>query len=151
MAASKHAKYIVTDLKAPAFNPEFNERYKTFAKRILWMDDNVVPGSFQMNCSWYCKPNSSHLGAGSHQHKESEIIGFFSGDTDKPYDLGAEIEFWMEDEKFMITRSCMIFVPPNMSHCPLILHRVDRPVFHFSVVTGGIYKQEQYKDKAPSK
>jgi hypothetical protein len=151
MAKSKHAKYIVTDLKAPAFTPEFNERYKTFAKRILWMDDNVVPGSFQMNCSWYCKPNSSHLGAGSHQHKESEIIGFFSGDPENPYELGAEIEFWLEDEKFMITKSCMIFVPPNMSHCPLILHRVDQPVFHFSVVTGGIYKQEQYKDKVPSK
>jgi hypothetical protein len=145
MAKSKHAKYIVTDLKAPEFNPEFVARYKTFAKRILWMDDKVVPGAFQMNCSWYLKPNSSHLGEGSHQHKEGEIIGFFSSDPDKPYDLGAEIEFWLEDEKFMITKSAMIFVPPNMSHCPLILHRVDRPVFHFSVVTGGVYKQEQFK------
>jgi len=151
MAKSKHAKYIVTNLKTPAFTPGFAERYATFAKRILWMDENVVPGAFQMNCSWYLKPNADHLGAGSHQHKESEIIGFFSSDPDKPYDLGAEIEFWLEDEKFLITRSAMIFVPPNMSHCPLILHRVDRPVFHFSVVTGGLYKQEQFKAGSPLK
>ena len=139
MAKSKHAKYIVTDLKAPAFTPEFNERYKTFAKRILWMDDNVVPGSFQMNCSWYCKPNSSHLGAGSHQHKESEIIGFFSSDPEKPYDLGAEIEFWLEDEKFILTKSFMIYIPANVEHCPLVFRRMDAPMFHMTLGSADKY------------
>ncbi len=139
MAEPRNSKYIVTELKAPAFNPDFIARYKEFANRILWMDENVVPGAFQMNCSWYLKPNSDHLG-GAHTHDEGEIIGFFSSDHIKPYDLGAEIEFWLEDEKFMITTSVMIFVPPGMQHCPLILHRVDRPVFHFSVLTGGTYK-----------
>ena len=150
MAKSKHAQYIVTELKPPAFSPGFTERYATFANRILWMDKNVVPGAFQMNCSWYLKPNADHLST-SHKHDDAEIIGFFSSDHTKPYDLGAEIEFWLEDEKFMITKSALIFVPPNMSHCPLILHHVDRPVFHFSVVTGGIYKQEQFKAAVPSK
>ncbi len=140
MAKSKHAKYIVTELDKRHTDPELVARYAKIGKRILWLDDKVVPGSFQMNCSWYLKPNADHLGAGSHKHKEGEIIGFFSSDYQKPYDLGAEIEFWLEDEKFMITRSAMIFVPPGMSHCPLILHRVDRPVFHFSVVTGGTYE-----------
>ena len=142
MTESKYAKYIVTDLKTPEFRPEFIADYMTFAKRVLWMDDNVVPGSFQMNVSWYLKPNSSHLGGGSHKHAEGEIIGFFSSDPENPYELDAEIEFWLEDEKFTLTKSCLIFVPPNMSHCPLILHRVDKPIFHFSVVTGGIYKQK---------
>jgi hypothetical protein len=140
MAKSKYGKYVVTELKAPEFNPDFVARYKTFAHRILWMDKNVVPGAFQMNCSWYLKPNSDHLGE-AHAHDDAEIIGFLSSDINKPYDLGAEIEFWLEDEKFMITTSAMIFVPPRLKHCPLILHRVDRPVFHFSVLTGGTYQQ----------
>ncbi len=142
MAKSKYGKYIVTELKTPAFSPGFAERYATFANRILWMDENVVPGAFQMNCSWYLKPNADHLST-SHKHKEGEIIGFFSSDYKKPYDLGAEIEFWLEDEKFMITKSALIFVPPEMKHCPLIIHRADRPIFHFSVVTGGVYKQQK--------
>ena len=50
MPKSKHAQYIVTDLKAPTFTPGFAEKYARFAKRILWMDQNVVPGAFQMNC-----------------------------------------------------------------------------------------------------
>jgi hypothetical protein len=138
MSESKYAKYIVTELQAPEFGLDFVEQYKKFAKRILWIDENAVPGAFQMNCSWYFKPNSG-LGAGGHIHDEGEIIGFFSSDPDNPYELGAEIEFWIEDEKFVLTKSTMIFLPGGMRHCPLIVRRVDRPVFHFSVLNSGTY------------
>jgi hypothetical protein len=138
MPDSKHSKYIVTELKAPEFNRDFVANYKKFAKRILWIDENVVPGSFQMNCSWYLKPNTDHAPF-AHTHDEDEIIGFFSSDPDNPNELNAEIEFWIEDEKFMLTKSSLIFIPGGMKHCPLLLHRVDRPVFHFSVVNGGTY------------
>jgi hypothetical protein len=30
-------------------------------------------------------------------------------------------------------------------HCPLIIRRVDRPIFHFSVVTGGTYQHNMIK------
>jgi len=33
-------------------------------------------------------------------------------------------------------------VPAGMPHCPLTLKRVDRPIFHFTVVTGGKYVQK---------
>jgi mannose-6-phosphate isomerase-like protein (cupin superfamily) len=53
--------------------------------------------------------------------------------------MGGEVEFWMEDEKFIINKSCMIFVPAGVKHCPLYLKRVDRPIFHFTVVTSPLY------------
>jgi hypothetical protein len=134
---SKYSKYVVTELKTPQFRPEFVEQYKTFAKRILWMDKNNVPGAFQMNTSWYCKP-ANHAPV-AHKHDVDEIIGFFGSDSENPYDLGAEVEMWLEDEQFILTRTAMIFVPAGMNHCPLIIRRVDRPIFHFSVVTGGEY------------
>ena len=51
------AKYFVQTLQAPQDlgTPEFREMYKTFAKRILWMDSNVCEGAFQMNTAWYFK------------------------------------------------------------------------------------------------
>jgi hypothetical protein len=134
---SKYGKYIVTELKTPDFPGEFVESYKKFATRILWMDANNVPGAFQMNCSWYCKP-MPHAGE-PHQHDVDEILGFFGNDASKPYDLGGEVEFWMEGEKHIITRTAMVFIPAGMKHCPLILRRVDRPIFHFSTVTGSQY------------
>jgi hypothetical protein len=141
MAETKYGKYIVRELKTPQrFTPEFNASYAEWAKRTLWMDDDVVKGAFQMNCSWYMRPPMHETGeAKPHVHDCPEIIGFFSGNPESPYDLGAEVEFWLEDEMHLITTSAMIFVPPGMKHCPLILRRVDRPIFHFSVLTGGHY------------
>ena len=55
MTESKYGKYIVSDLRAP-FSKEYNEEYAKFATRVLWMDGKVVEGAFQMNVSWYLKP-----------------------------------------------------------------------------------------------
>jgi hypothetical protein len=41
-----------------------------------------------------------------------------------------------EDEPHIITSSALIFIPKGMKHCPLILKRVDEPIFHFSTVAG---------------
>ena len=141
MDNSKYGKHIVRNLKAPDFGAAKVNRYAEWATRILWMDENVVDGAFQMNCSWYREPNPGDSGeAFSHTHDSDEIIGFYGDNWKEPYDLGAEIEFWLEDEMHLITSSAMIFVPAGMRHCPLILRRVDRPIFHFSVLTGGEYK-----------
>jgi len=141
MTESKYGKHILTDLKSP-HSPEQVTRYEQWATRILWMDDKVVDGAFQMNCAWYLRPPATPTpeASGSHTHDADEIIGFFGNNPEAPYDLGGEIEFWLEDEQHILTRSCMIFVPTGMRHCPLKIRRVDRPIFHFSTVTKGQYK-----------
>jgi hypothetical protein len=150
MPKSKYSQYIVTELRTPNFPPEFVTAYKQFATRILWMDANVVPGAFQMNCSWYLKPNTH--GAEAHQHDVDEIIGFFGNDAANPYDLHGQIEFWIEDRQFIIHKTTMIFLPAGLKHCPLIIRRVDNPIFHFSTVTGGKYVQQKSEGRsAPSK
>ena len=144
MSELRNAKYIVNELKSP-YSAEELKRYSEFGTRILWMDENVVPGAFQMNCSWYLRPTPGIQT--SHSHKEPEIIGFFGSDPDNPFDLGGEVEFWLEDEKYLLTKTSMIFVPPGMEHCPLVLHRVDRPIFHFTTVTSGEYKMLHDQNK----
>ena len=134
---SDYNKYVVTELKVPTFKPEFVEAYQKFATRVLWMDKNVIPEAFQMNVSWYCKP--ARHAPEPHKHEDDEIIGFFGGDASDPYNLNGEVEMWMGDEQFILTKSTLLFAPAGMSHCPLIIRRADRPIFHFSVVTGGIY------------
>lgn len=138
---TKYGKHIVTTLQPPERVAARLPEYSKWATRILWMDKDVVPGAFQMNTSWYRGPSPEDSPERfSHRHDCGEIIGFFSPSWEKPYELGAEIEFWLEDEKHMITSSAMIFVPAGMNHCPLIIHRADAPVFHFSVVDKGTYE-----------
>ena len=91
-----------------------------------------------MNVSWYCKP--ARHAPEPHTHENDEIIGFFGGDASDPYNLNGEVEMWMGDQKNMLTRSTLLFAPSGMKHCPLIIHQADRPIFHFSVVTGGTYR-----------
>ena len=137
---SKYGKYIIEDLVMPGqFSAEFNARYSTYAERILWLDDNLLPGTFPFNCSWYLKPMDAV--PGSHVHDADEILAFIGSDPDDQHNLNGEIEFWIEDEKFTLTKSCLIFIPKNVRHSPLIIKRVDKPIFHIMCVTGGGYEK----------
>jgi hypothetical protein len=141
MAPSKTSKYVVTELKMPEYQQSIDAQYSTYAKRILWMDERVVEGAFHMNTAWYLKAAQT-LEDRPHAHDSDEIIGFFGSDPSDPWNLGGEVEIYLEDEKHIIDRTAMIFVPAGMVHCPLVLKRVDRPIFHFTTVTGGKYIKE---------
>jgi hypothetical protein len=142
MSESKYGKYIITDLIVPEEKKKIEADYARYAKRILWMDKNVVDGAFHMNTAWYMNAATT-LEDKPHAHDADEIIGFFGSDPDNPSELYGEIEMWMEDEKHVITKSALLFVPSGMKHCPLILKRVDRPIFHFTVVPGGLYIKDE--------
>jgi hypothetical protein len=142
MTSSKYAKYVITELKQPPEREALNERYAKFAKRILWMDKDVVPGAFNMNTAWYLKAGPT-LEDKPHSHAKDEIIGFFGNDSNNPNDLGGVVEIYMEDELQVLTKSTMLFVPAGMVHCPLYLRRVDRPIFHFTVVVDQVYVKNE--------
>ncbi len=141
MTESRYAKYVVTELKIPEEKHKIAADYAKYATRILWLDENVVEGAFHMNTAWYLKAATT-LEDVPHVHDTDEIIGFFGSDPANPHDLGGEIEIWLEDEKQVITKSAMLFVPAGMKHCPLVLKRVDRPIFHFTTVPGKQYIKE---------
>jgi hypothetical protein len=141
-------KYIVQELKEPAnlSSPAFREMYNKFAKRILWMDSNVVEGAFQMNTAWYFAVPERDPVFEEHVHNYDEMIGFYGSNPADPYDLGAEMEVTVNGEVHKLTRTTLMFLPAGVPHMPLSIKRVDRPVFHFSIVMnpeyggGGAYK-----------
>ncbi|GAI16848.1 unnamed protein product, partial [marine sediment metagenome] len=75
----------------------------------------------------------------AHSHDYDEILGFFGSDMEDIRDLGGEVELWLEDEKHIINKSCLVFIPKGMKHCPLYFKRIDKPIFHFSVGPGKMY------------
>lgn len=142
MGESKYGQYIVSTLQMPESKKKIASDYAKYAKRILWLDDEVLEGAFHMNTAWYLKAAAT-LENVPHTHDSDEIIGFFGNSPEDPYDLGGEVEIWLEDEMHIITKSAFVFVPAGMKHCPLILRRVDRPIFHFSTVPGGRYIKDE--------
>ena len=147
----EYGKFFVQSLQYPdgMATPEFQKLYQKFAKRILWMDGDVCPGAFQMNTGWWYKSNRERTLANPniqtakpHFHEYKEILGFYGTNPEDPWDLGGEVEFWVDGEQHILTRSTMVFLPPNIPHCPLIVNRVDTPIFHFSVVMNDVYTYE---------
>lgn len=139
MGEQRNRKYIVIGGKLPddilaTRDPELDQS-ETIAS---WLDGDVVEGASQMVVVWYLKgtPDKSYP---AHTHETDEIIGFFGGDPHHPDELGGEIEFWLEDEQYIIDQSCFIFAPRGMVHGPLVIRRVDRPFFHFTTMVGGQY------------
>jgi hypothetical protein len=74
-----------------------------------------------------------------HAHPFIEIFSYFGTNVNDPSDLGGEIEFWLEDEMFTLTKSFMVYIPANMEHCPLVFRRMDAPMFHMTLGSGDKY------------
>lgn len=144
-AGGEYGKYFVQELHDPnAGTPEFQEMYKRFSHRILWIDDKLVPGSMQMNTAWYYAVPERDPVFKEHVHDDDEIVGFFSSDPENPNDLDAELTFTVNGEEHLITKSTLIFLPGGLPHGQIRILRVGRPIFHFSLMRGGEYNNGAY-------
>jgi hypothetical protein len=133
----KYAKYIVQasspHLEAAAVRRGDLSKIATpELHHFLALNNAVVPGSIMVNVSWlYAGEEPGEMGA--HAHPYAEVIGFCGGDPKDADNLGAELELWMEDEKYMITKSCLIFVPSGVKHGPIIARNFTKNILHFDI------------------
>ena len=139
MAKTKYGKYFLAD--APQDNSKEAADYARFATRMTRLSGEVIEGAFNFGVSWYYKPFPNPLPA--HTHDFDEILGFYGCDPQNPRDLGAEVEFWMDDEKYIMTKSFLVFIPAGVKHCPLTLNRVDRPIFHLGGSNSQLYTKKE--------
>jgi hypothetical protein len=133
MADRKYEKFIVyagtTD--PPVKHPPGS----TPGTEMFYINDKVIKGAFTLCGTWLngvpqMKPEMMK----QHVHDSDEYIGFLGCDPHNPKRLGAEVEFWYEDEKYIIKDSCILFVPKYIRHAPMVYLKVDSPFFIFSVL-----------------
>ena len=146
MAETKYGKYIVTDLKQNIAEASWTNPIQTAARgrggRLLFLDGELVPGAFYVETAWSFPQKTGQeprTVAEPHKHDYDEVLGMFGTDTEDPYDLGGEVEFWLGDEKHILTRSCIIFIPSGLMHSPLVYRKVNKPIFNFTTHGGKMY------------
>jgi len=147
MAKTKYGKYIITrpagEVPASPWSPAAPRVWVSDrAARVMFLDNEVLKGAFYVECVWIYK-QSEGKGPPAHTHDFDEVIAFFGSNQKDPFDLGAEVEFWLGDEKHILTKSCVVFVPKGLKHCPLIFRRVDAPIFHFTTGPSSMYTGEK--------
>jgi hypothetical protein len=106
-------------------------------KRVIYMDDRVVPGSFYVEAVWVT--GSVPTVHPVHRHDHDEILGFVGSNMDDPADLGAEIDLIIDGVKTTITKTCFIHVPAGVEHGGLCFRKIDRPVFQIATLRQDIF------------
>lgn len=163
MPASKYGKYICTDLKQGVVMPGYKgpqtigqgylDGFRRPLEHVIWMDGEVIPGAFYSEITWQWPPSmpgqrpriispeqaKKMPGIQPHSHRFTEVLTMFGTNIEDPSDLGAEVEFWLEDEQFMLTKSFLAYIPAGMVHCPLKMHRMTIPIFHYTTGPGQTY------------
>jgi hypothetical protein len=145
-SGQKYDKYFFYNFEAPEIPPaaakkmeETRQKSKSTveAARFINMNPKRLEGAPYMDFAWLWKGSSKDYAESEHVHNFDEFIGFLGtrGPQD-PHALGGEIEFWLGGEKYMLTRSCLIFVPKGLKHCPIRFTRIDTPVLFFSGAFG---------------
>jgi mannose-6-phosphate isomerase-like protein (cupin superfamily) len=121
-------------------------------EHVLYIDGDVGTGTFYSECLWFFPPDridpeerermaermkmikpGDKVGPQPHIHPFDELFTFFGSNFDDPSDLCGEIEFWLEDQPMVFDKSCIVYIPAGMKHCPLKMNRMDKPLFHFSM------------------
>jgi hypothetical protein len=134
--------------------------YHRGLEHVVWTDSEVMPGSFYSEMVWQWPgtwPNQrprpkltpqqqieaakkpGGQGVPPHAHPFAELLSFFGTDFDHPEELNGEVEFWLEGEKYVFTKSFVVYIPANVTHCPLKVHRMDKPFFHYTIGPGNMY------------
>ena len=137
MAETKYGKYFITELHHPARQKNQEGQPVDWRVRVLYLDDRVLQGVFYLSSCWYTKGIEKALAVEPHRHACDEVLAFIGNDPNHPLDLGGEIEMWIDAEKHLINKSCLVFIPKGMPHCPMRATRADRPIFHFSTAPAG--------------
>jgi hypothetical protein len=143
MADLKYAKYIMTEAPMKPFPtaPWMAPFPPEEGIRLRWVDGTVLEGAFYCEACWLWpqKPGESPGVQQPHTHDYDQILGFFGTDFENPDDLCGEIEWWLDDERYIITKSCLAFIPKGFKHDPLQVIKLERPVFHFATGPGKAY------------
>jgi mannose-6-phosphate isomerase-like protein (cupin superfamily) len=160
-AAGFKPEYIITEMKKDVVlawglpdTPleEYIPGENRSMEHVLYIDGEVGPGTFYSECLWFfpqdmvspkatkkmaemmkkIKPGTK-IGPQPHIHPFDELFTFFGSNFEDPSDLGSEIEFWLEDQPVTFDKSCIVYIPAGMRHCPVNMKGMDRTIFHFSM------------------
>ena len=139
-------KYFVTELQGEvgggSWSPTFSDEE---AMRLIELDSDVRKGAFYMASAWFwpgswpaTKDETGTIK--EHSHEFDEAIAYIGTNPDDPYDLGGEMDFWIDGKQNIIDRSFIAFIPAGTKHGPITINRIDRPIFHFTSGMGEHYR-----------
>ena len=136
--ATKYGKYILTEPLAKAWSltppPERPPGEATKRMPLMRINSNLIETiGIDFQFVGTTKPwDPAQTGHPSHTHSVDEYIFFVGGNAENILDFGAEIEITLgageDEEKHIINKACVVYVPAGLPHLPMTFKKVDKPV-----------------------
>jgi hypothetical protein len=115
---------------------------------ITCLDGSAVEGTIYYQAQWLAKPLEQ---SGLVKHDSDKLMVFLGSDPANHEDLGAEVELWLENDKLVLTETCVVFVPSGVAHGRMVVKSVRRPVIHyFCLMNSSFYNEEPAEAAAPA-
>jgi hypothetical protein len=139
ISMSKYGKYFLT--KADGIIQKGMN--VAIEHKIIKADKGVLGPDFGIG--WHPVTRPFKMVAEAHKHDYAQILAFIPGDITQLEKLDAEIEFYMDGEKHIITETTVVHIPGGVVHCPLYINRVGKPFLFNNMYFTAEYVAEKVK------
>jgi hypothetical protein len=140
MAPNKYDKYIINTQSLMPFHPLTE---KGVAENMIHMFDMNKKVVKEAKISMFCATFRGLLPKSQiykpHVHDFDEINTYFGTNPDDPFDLGGEIEIWIDDERHLLTKSSAIYFPKGLKHNPWWINKIERPIIAVYIFSTSLY------------
>ena len=140
MTEGKDHRYIIDDPKLVSY---WRTTTSTAVKGFtypdeVYIDDEPCPeANAWLDIVWVWEKTVPSELPGLHEHPFPEIVLLIGSNPRDLRDLGGEVTWGMGEgddaERFTLTHTTAIYVPPGLPHAPLVYERVDRPILNIVV------------------
>lgn len=137
MAKKKYAQYLFSDFREESNLPA------VATPQAYFRGARQIPGA-NANFGWQLFVKPIFLEREPHTHSADEYLIFLGG---TPPDLfanfDAEIDLFMgeEQEKYVITRPTIVFIPKDFPHTPLNFRIINKPVFFTALLLTPVFQK----------
>lgn len=145
MAKQKYSDNIVTRPRQEELDE--NEEFGEVRKSNIYVDGDIVKGGWYLQGSWLYKASEKPYPEKTHSHEHDEYLVFIGTNPDDPYDLGGEVDLYLDGEKYTITETSTVFIPGGVDHCPIYCKRVDSPIYLLATFPNKTYQKTYLEDK----
>ena len=115
----------------------YHEDGSKFCSSAQLINGEVMPGCMHLSAVWYLSPglHDTH----THIHDVDEVVGFIGTDPEDTESLSGTLRFFVDGEWVETDRSCFIYLPAGVPHCPYEIVSLERPIIHLSALPGTSY------------
>ena len=127
---TKYGKYVLTT--------ELYKKIEHYTGTSLVARDGKLQGDVSMCYHCLAKPISFDM---THSHDFEETLCFIGGNPLDITDFDAVIEYTIDGEKHVLTKSGCVTMPPGIPHCPITVKNVspEKPIVFLEISLSSTY------------